>query len=232
MVWVLIEFVKRWVARMKISILCTDPHHPVINSLQLWINEISLKGHSPVLIFDKADLQGGDILFLVSCSQMIRDAERKKYKATLVLHASDLPKGRGWSPHIWSILGGGNQITVSLLEASEPVDSGVIWLKTKFNLEGHELLPEINAKLFAAELSLMTHAVEQFEAIKTIEQAGDPGSYMPKRLPENSQLDPNKTIAEQFDLLRIVDSQRYPAFFNYRGKRYLLKIEKVENEQQ
>jgi methionyl-tRNA formyltransferase len=78
----------------------------------------------------------------------------------------------------------------------------------------------------------MTQAVEQFETIKTIWQAGDPGSYMPKRLPENSQLDPNKTIAEQFDLLRIVDSQRYPAFFNYRGKRYLLKIEKVENEQQ
>jgi methionyl-tRNA formyltransferase len=111
---------------MKISILCTDPHHPVINSLNLWINEISLKGHSPVLIFDKVALQGGDILFLVSCSQMIRDAERKKYKATLVLHASDLPKGRGWSPHIWSILGGGNQITVSLLEASEPVSQLIV----------------------------------------------------------------------------------------------------------
>jgi len=216
---------------MQISILCTDPDHPIINSLQLWMNEISLKGHSPVLIFDKADLQGGDILFLVSCSQIIRDVERKSYKATLVLHASDLPLGRGWSPHIWFILGGGTQITVSLLEANEPIDSGAIWLKTKFNLEGHELLPEINSKLFAAELSLLTDAVEQFDSIKPIEQEGDPGLYMPKRLPENSQLDPNKTIAEQFDLLRIVDSQRYPAFFNYRGKSYVIKIEKIENEQ-
>lgn len=215
---------------MKISILCSDPNHPVNNSLQAWMGDMSLKGHTAKLVFDKAELQGGDVLFLVSCGQMIRDTERQKYKATLVLHASDLPKGRGWSPHVWSILGGANQITVSLLEASEPVDSGAIWLKTKFALEGHELLPEINAKLFSAELSLMTQAVENFEAIRPIVQVGDPGPYMPKRLPADSQLDPAKTIAEQFDLLRVVDSQRYPAFFNYRGKRYLIRIEKVEND--
>lgn len=232
MVWVLIEFAKKWVTKIKISILCTDSNHPVINSLQAWMDDMSVKEHAVTLVFDKADLQGGDILFLVSCSQMIRDTERKKYKATLVLHASDLPTGRGWSPHIWSILHGANQITVSLLEASEPVDSGAIWLKTKFILEGHELLPEINAKLFAAELTLMTQVVEQFEFIKPIQQVGDSGPYMPKRYPADSQLDPDKTIAEQFDLLRVVDSQRYPAFFNYRGKQYLIQIEKVKSNDQ
>lgn len=217
---------------MKISILCTDPNHPVIGSLQAWMKNMSSNGHPTTLVFDKAELPGGDILFLVSCGEMIRDADRGKYSAVLVLHASDLPKGRGWSPHIWSILGGANRITVSLLEASEPVDSGAIWLKTEFTLEGHELLPEINAKLFAAELSLMTQAVEKFEAIKPIEQVGEPGPNMPKRSPADSRLDPNKTIAEQFDLLRVVDSQRYPAFFNYRGERYLIQIEKVENDEQ
>lgn len=215
---------------MKISILCTDPNHPVVNSLQAWVHDMSSKGYFVSLAYDKADLRGGDILFLISCSQMIRDAERKNFKATLVLHASDLPQGRGWSPHIWSILGGANKITVSLLEASEPVDSGAIWLKTNITLGGHELLPEINAKLFTAELSLMTQAVEQFETIKPIQQVGDPGTYMPKRSAADSQLDPYKTIAEQFDLLRIADAQRYPAFFNYRGKRYLIKIEKVKDE--
>lgn len=214
---------------MNISILCTDQNHPVINDLYYWMDDISSKGHSTSLVFDKEKLPGGDILFLVSCSQMIRDAERQKYKVALVLHASDLPKGRGWSPHVWAILGGENQITVSLLEASEPVDSGAIWLKTGFALEGHELLPEINAKLFAAELLLMTRAVEEFEAIKPIAQAGEPGPYMPKRSPADSRLDPYKTIAEQFDLLRVVDSKRYPAFFDYRGKRYSIQIEKVEN---
>lgn len=225
------ESAKRWVVSMNISILCTDPSHPVVESLRIWLRDMSSKGHFVSLVHDKAELRGGDILFLVSCSQMIREVERKNYIATLVLHASDLPRGRGWSPHIWSILGGDNQITVSLLAASDPVDSGDIWLKTTFVLEGHELLPEINAKLFTAELSLMTQAVEQFETIKPIQQTGDLGPYMSKRSPEDSQVDPHKTIAEQFNLLRVADPQRYPSFFSYQGKKYLIKIEKVENEQ-
>lgn len=215
---------------MKTSILCTDSAHPIVKDLKNWMNEISSKGHFPVLVFDKSELKGGDILFLISCDQIIRDTEKNKYKATLVLHASNLPEGRGWSPHTWSILSGSKQITVSLLEASEPVDSGDIWLKKIFSLEGHELLPEINEKLFATELSLMTDAVEQFEKIKPLKQAGDPGSYMKRRKPIDSQLNPEKTIAEQFDLLRVVDSERFPAFFDYRGKRYIVKIEKDKNE--
>lgn len=214
---------------MKISLLCTDPKHPVIQSLQTWATEMRTKGHSVLLHYDKAELQGGEILFLVSCSQFIRDAERKKYQATLVLHASDLPKGRGWSPHVWSILQGSARITVSLLEASEPIDSGAIWLKDTFDLEGHELLPEINEKLFAVELKLMTQAVEQFEEIRPVPQTGDPGPSMAKRSAADSRLDPHRTLAEQFDLLRVVDSQRYPAFFDYRGKRYLIRIEKDES---
>lgn len=214
---------------MKISILCTDSGHPVITDIQSWIANMSLQGHDLTLVFDKGHLQGGDILFLVSCSQIIRDAEREKYKVTLVLHASDLPKGRGWSPHIWSILAGADQITVSLLEAQDPVDTGAIWFKERFALEGHELLSEINQKLFRAELSLMTKAVENFHNVVPSKQSGDPGLYQSKRSPENSRLDPDKTIAEQFDLLRVVDSQRFPAFIDYRGMRYLIKIEKDKN---
>ncbi len=182
------------------------------------------------LVHDRAELPGGDVLFLVSCSQIIRDSERQRYKTTLVLHASDLPKGRGWSPHIWSILHGAKQITVCLLQADDPVDSGAILLKTVISLEGHELLPEINEKLFAAELLLMTEAAEGFEKIVPIPQAGDPGPYLRMRTPADSRLDPSRTIAEQFDLLRVVDSQRYPAFFDYRGKRYLIRIEKSDYE--
>jgi methionyl-tRNA formyltransferase len=215
---------------MNISLLCTDPAHPVIEHLLKWTEEMSHRGHSVIIVNNKADLNSGDILFLVSCSQMIKDNERDKFQNILVLHASDLPKGRGWSPYIWSILEGATSITVCLLEAKEPVDTGAIWLKKKFNIEGHELLPEINEKLFKTELSLMTQAVENFNNITPIEQTGEPGPYLRKRKPDDSRLEPQKTIAEQFDLLRVADSQRFPAFFDYRGHRYFVKIEKSDNE--
>lgn len=212
---------------MNVSILCSDERHPVVPELRRWQAEMGGRGHAVELHHDKAALRGGDILFLVSCTVMVTPAERAAFGAVLVLHASDLPRGRGWSPHVWAVLGGAKTITLSLLEACEPVDSGDIWLQATFELEGHELLPEINAKLFAAELALMTAAVERRQEIRPRPQEGVPGPSLRRRRPEDSRLDPQRPLAEQFNLLRTVDNERFPAFFELHGKRYILRIEKA-----
>jgi methionyl-tRNA formyltransferase len=215
---------------MRISVLCTDNSHPVFPYLLRWASDVNSCGHDATIVTDKQNLPGGDILFLVSCSQIVRATERNLYKHCLVLHASDLPKGRGWSPHIWAVLNGETNITVTLLEAEDAVDSGRIWFQAAFDLQGHELLPEINKLLFDAELALMTKAVSEMRVVVPREQIGDPGPHMQRRTPMHSRIDPGKTISDQFDLLRTVDNDRYPAFFEYRGCRYLLKIEKVDHE--
>ena len=117
-----------------------------------------------------------------------------------------------------------------MLEAEDQVDSGAVWFKENFNLKGHELLPEIHEKLFSTQLQLMTRAVESIHTIVPKPQLGAPGKYYRKRTPSDSRLDPDKTITEQFYLLRVVDSDRFPAFFDLHGKRYFIKIEKINNE--
>lgn len=215
---------------MQLSILTSDPGHPVVPWLRRWQAEMESSGHSVALCFHKDALPGGDLLFLVSCGYIVRDAERGKYGATLVLHASDLPRGRGWNPHVWAILGGARQIAVCILEAADKLDTGDVWRRVTFSLDGHELLPEINARLFAAELELMSHVVEERATITPEPQTGEPGPYLRLRTPNDSALDPHRTIAEQFDLLRVVDNERYPAFFDFRGERYVLKIEKARRD--
>jgi methionyl-tRNA formyltransferase len=37
-------------------------------------------------------------------------------------------------------------------------------------------------------------------------------------------LDQQRSLAEQFELLRVVDNVRYPAFFHWRGRRYELQV--------
>ncbi|MDP8568084.1 formyltransferase family protein [Methylophilus aquaticus] len=214
---------------MKIAILCSDPLHPVMEHLIDWSKMQSSLGHEIIIVDNKSDLVSGDFLFLISCSQIIEKAILKNFKYSLVLHASDLPKGRGWSPYIWSILNGEHTITVSLLEVAEKVDTGRIWLKKQFALEGHELAAEINNLLFKTEVDLMSEAIENHYQIQPYEQRGDP-TYWVRRLPNDSRLDPNKTISEQIDLLRVADNNRYPCFFDHRGHRYLIKIEKANNE--
>ena len=212
---------------MKISILISDKKHPIFPILSDWVLNRQER-HDISLLTSKDELEGGDLLFLISCHEIIDSSIRNKYRATLVIHASDLPNGRGWSPHIWQVLEGGNEITVSLLEAVDGVDSGAIWSKKKFTLSGTELADEINLKLFGVELDLLDFAVDNFLSVKPIQQDEVGASYYPKRMPKDSELDPEKTIAEQFDALRVADQTRYPAFFTYRGCSYTIKLEKID----
>jgi UDP-2,4-diacetamido-2,4,6-trideoxy-beta-L-altropyranose hydrolase len=210
---------------MNIEILISDPNHPIMSYLKIWKS----RQENMKIVHSSEDLTGGYILFLISCTEILHSEITKKYKHSLVLHASDLPKGRGWSPHVWSVLEGNNLLTLSLLEAHEKVDQGSIWLKEHIALEGHELYDEINDKLFQAEIKLMTEAVEKANVIIPKSQAGRASNYYPKRTPDDSRLNVHQSLIDQFNLLRISDKNRYPAFFEHLGHKYIVKIEKADH---
>ena len=170
---------------MKISVLCSDTSHPVYPHLRSWVKSAAAR-HAVELVQRKAELTGGDILFLISCHEIISSQDRQKYAASLVIHASDLPEGRGWSPHIWQILEGRQDIVVSLIEAQDEVDTGPIWAQRHLVLEGHELHEEINNRLFVIELELMDHALELIGHATPVPQEGRAPSYYPRRKPEDS----------------------------------------------
>ena len=211
---------------MKVSVLCSSASHPVYPHLENWVKR-SGAAHDVELVQKKAELSGGDVLMLISCHEIISAKDRQRYRTSLVIHASDLPEGRGWSPHIWQILEGKHDIVVSMIEAEDQVDIGAIWAQQHLVLEGHELCDEINEKLFAIELALMDEALAKVESRGPVPQDGRTPSYYRRRTPEDSRLDPNRPIADQFDLLRVADPARFPAFFELRGHRYVVRLEKA-----
>ena len=197
--------------------------------LKSWCAKHSVS-HSVELVSTLAQLSGGDLLLLISCSQIVHESIRQAFKKVLVIHASDLPHGRGWSPLVWQIIEDKREIAVSLLEAADPVDSGALWGQRWLKFDGTELFDEINAALFSAEIELMDFAVAQFDCVVPMPQAESGATWYRRRSPEDSRLDPGKTLAEQFDLLRVADPERYPAFFDYRGVRYEIAIRKQESK--
>lgn len=215
---------------MNITILCSDAAHPVNTYLSAWVNEVS-GSHSVRIIRSRDELNSGDFLFLVSCSEIIKAEHRKNYRHTLVLHASDLPKGRGWSPHIWEIIQGGEAITLSLLEAEDKVDTGRIWLKQTIQINKTAIWDEVNHLLFEAEIKLMNEVLVRYDQIKPYQQDTEiEPTYYRKRTAEDSRVDPDSSIADQFDLIRICDPDRYPAWFEMHGQKYKLILEKMDNE--
>lgn len=215
---------------MRITLLCSDAQHPVNRYIQRWANaQAGL--HEVNIVQKKSQLSGGEILFLISCSEIINASDRAQYKVCLVLHASDLPKGRGWSPHIWALVQGAEAITLSMLEAEDKVDSGRIWRKAHIRVPRHALWYEINHLLFTAEVEMIDYAVQNYALVTPQPQADtEQATYLRKRTPLDSRIDPNKSIAQQFDLIRVCDPNRFPAYFEHLGQRYTLKLDK-SNEQ-
>ncbi len=214
---------------MKISIVLSSNDHPIYPYLQNWI-ESEKDIHDITLINNLEEVSEGDFLFLVSCHEYIRSEIRKNFKYSLVLHASDLPKGRGWSPHIWDIIGGSQEITLTLLEAADDIDSGNIWAKAKIPLEGHELFDEINHLLFTNEIELMKHACRNYKDISPIKQNHKEATYLIKRSPSDSELDLNCSISSQWNLIRVCDSVRFPCFVILGNDKYILKFSKVKSQ--
>ena len=208
---------------MLVQILCDNPNSWVVPYAGQLRDALVEQGVDARLIHLHEEVVKGDILCLLGCEKIFRQLELNQHN--LVVHESHLPQGKGWSPLTWQILEGKNEIPVTLFEATEAVDAGDIYLKEIIQFKGTELLEELKHEQGEATKRLILNFVQQYPNVKGQPQEGEE-SFYPRRGPDDSELDPQKSLAEQFELLRVCDNERYPAFFHYRGEKYYVKIEK------
>ena len=212
------------------------PSSPIILS---WINDFIPQwiliwqryGYKINWLHDVSRLPEGDICFFLGCSEIVNNKSRCQHKHNMVVHESDLPKGRGWSPLTWQILEGSQKVIVSLIEAAELVDAGDIYSQTEIELRGNELVEELRNKQASATFKLCDDFIIGLPctAEKKRMQIGSP-SYYNRRTPKDSELNANIPLADQFDLLRVCDNERYPAWFRHKGRKFVLRIDQSEDE--
>lgn len=212
----------------KLSIvICSDAGSWINNSIPELLLSLMSMDHTCVWVNNADDLDGGDICIYLSYGRIVSEERLSKFRNNLVVHASDLPKGRGWSPTSWMILEGQSQIPVTLIEALPKVDSGPIYDQIWIDLEHADLVDEWRIKLSRATVSLVQDFVRNYPVSLEGKRAqqGEP-SFYPKRGRLDSQLDVGKPLIEQFNLLRIVDNESYPAFFDAYGSEFVLQVQK------
>ena len=184
------------------------------------------ENHKVELLHNHDDIKKGDILILLSCEQILKNLNLNTHN--LVIHESALPQGKGWSPLSWQVLEGKSQIPITLFEATQKVDAGVIYEQDNISLNGTELVEELRILQGEKTIELVIKFVTNYPNNSKKKQEGLE-SFYPKRTPKDSELNIYKTIDEQFNLLRICDNQKYPAYFYKNGIKYILKIEKVQS---
>ena len=182
-------------------------------------------GDDARLVRTHENILSGGVAFFLGCVKIARPEMLARNLVNLVVHESDLPRGRGFAPVAWQILEGATVIPVCLFEAGNDADTGPVVYRDWLQLRGDELLPEWRALQGQKSVALCLRYLSAESRPEGTAQQGEPTYYSRRRLAD-SRLDPEKTLAEQFDLLRIVDNERYPAFFAHRGRRYRLLIER------
>jgi methionyl-tRNA formyltransferase len=184
------------------------------------------RGHAVRWIHSPAQLTPGDVCLLLSCGRLLSTEKLALHRHNLVVHESALPKGQGWSPMTWQIMEGLSRIPITLFEATAELDSGPIYLQQEIELQGNELVEEWRALQAKATLELCLAWFDRYQEVVALAQPqqGELSHYR-RRRPADSELDFERPLAEQFNLLRVVDNQRYPAFFHFSGRRYTLKVQ-------
>jgi len=197
-----------------------------------WISELLadwiMDGHKIRWVNVPIDVPAGDLCFILSCSEILKQSILNRNKCNLVVHASSLPKGKGMSPMSWQILEEKNEIAVTLFEAKEELDAGDIYVQQTIIFEGHELLDELRMLLAKATIEICSQFLSEYPEVLNLayKQSGSE-SFYPRRHKDDSKLNIDKTLREQFQLLRIVDNEKYPAFFELNGCKYIVRIEKL-----
>lgn len=214
-----------WWPRPRKITVCVDTPGWFDPFSQMLVATLNASGDDARLVRGTDEIAPGDIAFYLSCLRLTPTEVLMRNRQNIVVHGSALPHGRGFSPVVWQVLEGCQTIPLSMLVAEETADSGAILMRDAVALEGTELNGEIREKLGLKIVDMCVRYLALPAPSAGEEQQGDTTWYK-RRGPDDSALDVARPICEQFDLLRVVDNVRYPAFFDYRGVRYILKIER------
>lgn len=193
--------------------------------IEVYIKEYIKNKKDFFIEFNHEKVKGFDIVFILGYTKILSKVFLESNTLNLVVHESDLPKGKGFSPIQWQILEGKDKILFTLFEIEEGLDSGDIFLQKEVYFEGHELFDEIRKIQALKTIELIGQFLEKYPNVSRTKQKGTESFYS-RRNNQDDKLDINKTILEQFNHLRIANNQDYPLWFEINGYKYNIKISK------
>lgn len=166
-----------------------------------------------------------EILFLLGLTSKFQISKYKNIKNIFLIHESDLPKGRGWSPIKYQILENKKKIKCCLISCEDILDSGDIYETGILKISKTDLYDDIKFKQYKITIDLIVKLLKKYPNIKSKKQSGKPTWY--KKLSSiDDKLDPNKSLLSLFNKIRSTNYKKHQNFFYLNGKRFYLRISK------
>lgn len=191
------------------------------------LREVSQRGYESRQFENHEKLEKGDILYILSYLKIIPQKYLSLHDMNIVIHGSDLPKGRGFSPLSWQISEDSREIVFTLFEAGDEVDSGDYYMKREMKLDGTELFHEWRSKCAAFVSDMALEFLDHKDSYPPSLQSGEATLY-PKRGEADDEVLPEHSLEMIFDKLRACDPDRYPVWFRFRGRKYSLRMDGIK----
>ncbi len=149
----------------------------------------------------------------------------------LNVHPTLLPRYRGPSSgaHILINYERESGSTVHLIEGG--MDTGPIVLQYRVPLTRFDTIRSLQRKVYSIEPKLVGDALKVLDTpgFQPIPQDETQATvYRGKRKPEDSEIDPNKSVLGLFDFIRACDPDEFPAFFFVEGQKVCIRLWRPE----
>ena len=213
---------------MKIQILTSKTSWLFKNKRKIILEKLKKYSKNIKLITNHNNIKKKyDIVIILSYYKIIPKKYLNFSKHNLVVHESNLPKGRGMSPLYRQILKNKKNIIFTLFEISENMDEGCFYYKKKFFFKENLVYEELKDKQFLNSLKLvdkfLNHYKKKKDHPKKFLQIGK-STYFKAFNKTDSKININKSLKSQFNRLRTVDNKKFPTFFIYKKRKFFISI--------
>lgn len=155
-------------------------------------------------------------------------------KLAVNVHPTLLPKYRGYRSGPFIIINGEQKSGVTIHELTPEMDNGDIFMQKEFKLTIFDTTKSLVRKAQSIECDLLIEFFLKLKNgdLKRIKQnENDASTYNEIRRPNDSIIDPSKSIMELYNQIRACDSNDYPAFFYLEGQKVCIKLWRPDNNE-
>jgi methionyl-tRNA formyltransferase len=134
----------------------------------------------------------------------------------LGMHNSLLPKYRGGSPLVWTMINGEMSAGLSLFSFTKGMDEGDIWAQESVDIEPGDYIGDVLGKLEETAVSVLREKYIGIlkGAVVPFPQDHTQATYCAMRTPEDGLIDWNKPSRRIYDFIR-AQSDPYPGAFTF-----------------
>jgi len=154
-----------------------------------------------------------------------------KFRVCLNVHPTLLPHYRGPTSGAYILVNNEPETGSTVQEIDAGMDTGPIVLQRTVKLSRFDTIRSMQRKTFALEPDLLIDALQLMDTpgFEPVQQDESQATIYPKkRRPEDSEIDPNKSLVELFDTIRACDPEDFPAFFFIEGQKVCIRLWRPE----